>query len=90
MSAKTWTAERWNEVETLRKQMQNASPPTVPLVAADGRGNLVLARKANESITIGSNIEVEILEIRGDVVKIAVRAPRTVPVNRTEIVRKPA
>lgn len=47
---------------------------------------LVLTRKANESITIGNHITVTVLGIRGGQVRIGIDAPRTMPVNRTEIV----
>lgn len=46
---------------------------------------LVLTRKVEESITIGNHITVSILEVKGTQVKLGIRAPRNVPVNRTEI-----
>ncbi|RJR30509.1 MAG: carbon storage regulator [Desulfobacteraceae bacterium] len=46
---------------------------------------LVLTRKAKESITIGSNVQVVVLEVRGAQVRLGVIAPRDTPVNRTEI-----
>ncbi len=46
---------------------------------------LVLARKAGEKILIGSDIEVEVLEVRGDAVKLGINAPREVPVWRGEL-----
>lgn len=46
---------------------------------------LVLTRKVNESITIGSNISVAVLEIRGTQVRLGIEAPRSTPVNRTEV-----
>lgn len=46
---------------------------------------LVLARKVEESITIGSHITVKVLEIRGNQVRIGIQAPQSTPVNRTEI-----
>jgi carbon storage regulator len=46
---------------------------------------LVLTRKTRESITIGSDIQVTVLEVRGNQVKLGIQAPRNTPVNRTEI-----
>lgn len=46
---------------------------------------LVLSRKPNESIVIGGEITVTILEIRGDQVRIGIDAPRSVTVHREEI-----
>ena len=46
---------------------------------------LVLTRKVRESITIGNDIVVTVLEIRGNQIRIGVEAPRQTPVNRTEI-----
>ena len=46
---------------------------------------LVLARKINESILIGDNIKVQILEIKGDQVKLGIVAPREIRVLRPEV-----
>ena len=46
---------------------------------------LVLTRKINESITIGNTITVSVLEIRGNQVRLGIEAPKSTPVNRTEI-----
>lgn len=46
---------------------------------------LVLSRKKNEVVLIGDNIEVMIVEVRGDVVKLGVTAPRDIPVYRQEV-----
>lgn len=46
---------------------------------------LVLTRKANQSITIGHEIRVTVLEIRGGQVRLGIDAPRETPVNRTEV-----
>lgn len=46
---------------------------------------LALARKVNESIVINDNIEVTILEIKGDQIKVGINAPKSVPIYRKEI-----
>jgi carbon storage regulator len=46
---------------------------------------LVLSRRANQSIMIGHDIVVTVLEVRGDVVRIGISAPRDVDVHREEV-----
>ena len=46
---------------------------------------LVLTRKANQSIMIGDDIEVSVLSIMGEKVRIGIQAPRDVPVFRREV-----
>lgn len=46
---------------------------------------LVLTRKLGQSIVIGDEIEVVVLEVRGEQVRIGIRAPKTVAVHRKEI-----
>ncbi len=46
---------------------------------------LALTRKLNESIVIGNDIEISILDIKGDQVKIGISAPKSVPIYRKEI-----
>ena len=46
---------------------------------------LALSRKKNEAIVINNNIEVTILEMKGDQVKIGISAPKEVPVYRKEV-----
>lgn len=46
---------------------------------------LALSRKKNEAIVINNNIEVTILEVKGDQVKVGISAPREVPVYRKEV-----
>jgi carbon storage regulator len=46
---------------------------------------LVLTRKSNQSIMIGDDIEISVLSIMGEKVRIGIEAPRTVPVFRKEV-----
>jgi len=46
---------------------------------------LVLTRKSNQSIMIGDDIEVTVLAIMGEKVRIGIQAPREVPVFRKEV-----
>ncbi|MCR5798275.1 carbon storage regulator CsrA [Eubacterium xylanophilum] len=46
---------------------------------------LALARKVNESIIINDNIEITILDVKGDQIKIGIDAPKSVPIYRKEI-----
>jgi carbon storage regulator len=49
---------------------------------------LVLTRRANQSIMIGADIVVTVLEVRGDQVRIGIDAPRSVSVHREEVFRE--
>lgn len=46
---------------------------------------LVLSRKKNEQIVIDGNIEIEILQIKGNTVRLGIKAPRNVKVLRGEL-----
>jgi carbon storage regulator len=46
---------------------------------------LVLTRKVQQSIMIGDDIEVVVLEVRGEQVRLGIRAPKDVTVHRKEI-----
>jgi len=46
---------------------------------------LVLTRKADQSIMIGDDIEVSVLSVLGEKVRIGIRAPRDIPVFRREV-----
>jgi carbon storage regulator len=46
---------------------------------------LVLTRKPNQSIMIGDDIEVSVLSVVGEKVRIGIHAPQNIPVFRTEI-----
>ena len=49
---------------------------------------LILTRKVGETLSIGDNIEVTVLEVRGGQVRVGVNAPRDVVVNRKEILTR--
>ncbi|TGN17173.1 carbon storage regulator CsrA [Leptospira idonii] len=49
---------------------------------------LVLARRSNQSIMIGDDIEIVIVDIKGDQVKIGVKAPKNVSVHRAEVYKE--
>lgn len=46
---------------------------------------LALTRKKGESLVVNKNIEITVLEIRGDQIKIGISAPKNVPVYRKEV-----
>ncbi|MBB3043026.1 carbon storage regulator CsrA [Nocardioides sp. LMS-CY] len=46
---------------------------------------LVLSRRAGESVVLGEDITVTVLEVRGDVVRIGIDAPRSLRVHRAEL-----
>ena len=46
---------------------------------------LVLTRKGNQSIMIGDDIEISVLAIMGEKVRIGIEAPRSIPVFRKEV-----
>jgi carbon storage regulator len=46
---------------------------------------LVLTRRADQSIMIGHDVVVTVLEVRGDQVRLGIRAPREIDVHREEV-----
>jgi len=46
---------------------------------------LVLTRRQNEAIQIGDNIEITVLSIEGDQIKLGIEAPKTVDIHRKEV-----
>jgi len=48
---------------------------------------LIIRRGCNESIWIGDNIEIEVLDITASQVKLGIRAPKSIPVLRKEILQ---
>lgn len=49
---------------------------------------LVLSRRVGESVVIGDSVTVTVLDIRGDLVRIGIDAPRSVSVNRSELLEE--
>lgn len=46
---------------------------------------LALSRKKNEALVINNNVEITVLEIKGEQVKLGISAPREVPIYRKEV-----
>jgi carbon storage regulator len=46
---------------------------------------LVLSRQKDESIMIGDNVEITIVDVRGDKVRLGIAAPKEIPVHRKEV-----
>jgi len=46
---------------------------------------LVLTRRPGESIMIGDDVVITVLDVRGDVVRVGIKAPRSVQVHREEV-----
>ena len=46
---------------------------------------LVLSRKKNESIVINDDVVITVIEVRGDKVRLGIKAPREIPVHRKEV-----
>ena len=46
---------------------------------------LALSRKKNEAIVINNNIEITVLDIRGDQIKLGISAPKDIPIYRKEV-----
>lgn len=46
---------------------------------------LVLSRQKDESIVIGDDVEITIVDVRGDKVRLGITAPKTIPVHRREV-----
>lgn len=49
---------------------------------------LVLSRRIGESIVIGDDVTVTVLEVRGDIVRVGIDAPRSVAVHRAELLEQ--
>lgn len=49
---------------------------------------LVLSRKPGEAIVINDNIEILVVEIRGDQTRLGIECPKTIPVHRKELLEQ--
>lgn len=49
---------------------------------------LILARKAGQSIRIGNEIDITVIEVRGDQVRLGITAPRNIAVHRKELLNQ--
>ena len=49
---------------------------------------LVLARKVGQSIVINDDVEVLVIEVRGDQVRLGIQAPKSIPVHRKELLEQ--
>ncbi|BEL11184.1 hypothetical protein Q0Z83_093750 [Actinoplanes sichuanensis] len=54
----------------------------------EGAPMLVLTRRAGESVMIGDDVVITVLEARGDVIRLGIQAPRDVQVHREEVYRE--
>ncbi len=46
---------------------------------------LVLSRQKDESIMVGDDVEITIVDVRGDKVRLGITAPKSIPVHRKEV-----
>lgn len=46
---------------------------------------LILSRRAGQALIVGENVEITVLEVRGDTVRLGIKAPRSVAVHRKEV-----
>lgn len=49
---------------------------------------LVLSRRIGESVVVGEDVTITVLEVRGDVVRVGIDAPRSVAVHRAELLEQ--
>ena len=49
---------------------------------------LVLTRRPGESVMVGDDVVITVLEVRGDVIRLGIRAPRSIQVHREEVYRE--
>jgi carbon storage regulator len=71
-----------------QKQSQKSSNRLPEHRQQPDRHRLLLTRRVNESIIIGNHVEITVVQLANNCVKLAVLAPAAVPVDRKEIRRK--
>lgn len=49
---------------------------------------LVLTRRPGESVMVGDDVTITVLEVRGDVVRLGIQAPRSIQVHREEVYKE--
>lgn len=49
---------------------------------------LVLARKVGQTVVVNDNVEILVIEVRGDQVRLGIEAPRSIPVHRKELLEQ--
>lgn len=52
-------------------------------------GHLILSRRPGQKVLIGDNVTIEVVEVRGDKVRLSFQAPGDVPIHREELRRNP-
>ena len=90
MAPRTIAVHRREVFEAIRAGIEQGTTSIVadrPASSRPGKpaGGLVLARCARESIMIGEEVEIGVVEVRPSTVKLRISAPRTIPVHRREI-----
>jgi carbon storage regulator CsrA len=77
------------QARTPRKTKGRRALESAKEVNARRRSMLVLTRKIGESICIGDDVEVRVIETRGHKVRLAIEAPQAVAVRRKELPLRP-
>jgi carbon storage regulator len=73
------------DTEVIMAQMSMSIIPITPGTKLYEPFSVALTRKKGESLVVNNNIEITVLEIRGDQVKIGISAPKEVPIYRKEV-----
>jgi carbon storage regulator len=89
VAPRTIPVHRREVFDSIRSGSEPPQPDhsTAPVAPRAGKpsGGLVLARSARQSIMIGEDVEIGVVEVRPSTVKLRISAPKSVPVHRREI-----